>query len=95
MQQQRSTTYEAALVLILLGHLALDYILLPCLMEERLREPGLSRFGLKIGYDFGMVVIIGIMLARFNALLYYLAKRRKRQVSLLPVFCFLVPCAWL
>ncbi len=88
MPEQRNTTYVAALVLILLGHFALGYLLLPYIMEERLRVLGFSRFGLKIGYGVGMVVIIGIVLAGFNALLYYLSKRRKKQISLLPVFCF-------
>ena len=88
MQQKRSTTYVAVLVLVLLGHFALGYLLLPYIMEQRLQILGLSRFGLKIGYGVGMVVIIGIVLAGFNALLYYLSKRRKKQISLLPVFCF-------
>jgi len=88
MQQRRSITYITVLALILLGHFALGYLLLPYIMELRLRPLGLSRFGLKIGYGVGMVVIIGVVLSGFNALLYYLKKRRKKQISLLPVFCF-------
>ena len=88
MMQPGSKMYAAVLALIQLGHFAIGYLLLPYIMEERLQVLGLSRFGLKIGYGVGMVVILGIVLSGFNALLYYLNRRRKRPVSLLPVFCF-------
>jgi len=88
MMQKHSTKYIVILFLILLGHFALGYLLLPYILEERLRVLGLSRVGLRAGYGVGMVVIIGIVLSGFNALLYYLSKRRKKKIFLLPVFCF-------
>ncbi|MCB2215771.1 hypothetical protein [Desulfofustis glycolicus] len=87
-QQPRSTIYTLMAVLILFGHFALGYLLLPYVMEVQMGSLGLSRIGLKFGYGVGMVIFIGIMVSGFNALFYYLRRRRKKQVSLLPVFCF-------
>jgi integral membrane sensor domain MASE1 len=88
MQQPRLTIYTLATVFILLGHFALGYLLLPYVMEVQWRSLGLSRTGLKIGYGVGMVIFMGIMVSGFNAVFYYQSKRRKKQVALLPLFCF-------
>ncbi len=88
-QKSNSKIYALVAVLILLGHFALGYLLLPYVMEAQMRSLGLSRTGLRFGYGVGMVIFVGIMVSGFNALFYYLRKRRKKQqVSLLPVFCF-------
>ncbi|MCB2173763.1 hypothetical protein KQH41_00705 [bacterium] len=88
MKQPRLTIYTLATVLVLVGHFALGYLLLPYVMEVQWRSLGLSRAGLKIGYGVGMVIFMGIMMSGFNAVFYYRRKRRKEQVALLPVFCF-------